>query len=74
MQTNKPMQTDKLFQEVAIHGPGWVQSIRNLDDLDRKQRVTLLDLMVKFIVQRFTRLSEQEIEEMLKLTLSCGQD
>ncbi|MCX6048578.1 MAG: DUF2887 domain-containing protein [Chloroflexi bacterium] len=54
--------------EVQTQGPGWVESIKSLIDLDAQQRSNLLDLLVKFLIQRFANLPYKEIEAMLKLT------
>ena len=54
--------------EVEEKGAGWVASIERDPALDARQRETLIDLLVKFLIQRFTELPYEEIFKMLQLT------
>lgn len=54
--------------EIREQGVKWVSDIRTLTTLPPEQQNRLLDLLIKFIVQRFTNLPWKEIEQMLKLT------
>jgi predicted transposase YdaD len=54
--------------EVRSQAPVWVESVRALTILDERQRNGLVDLLVKFVVQRFVDLLYKEVETMLKLT------
>jgi predicted transposase YdaD len=58
----------RTVNQVRRQGPVWVQSIRELTALDERQRNGLVDLLVKFVVQRFVDLPYKEVEAMLKLT------
>ncbi len=53
--------------EVAENGAGWVAAIADDPTLDARQRETLVDLLVKFLIQRFTELPYEEIAKMLQL-------
>lgn len=54
--------------EVEREGPQWVQSIQQMPQLNPGQHSILIDLLVKFIMQRFVDLPYKELERMLKLT------
>jgi predicted transposase YdaD len=54
--------------EVEREGPQWVESIQQMPQLDPGQHSVLIDLLVKFIMQKFVELPYKELERMLKLT------
>jgi len=54
--------------EIERAGPQWVASIQQMPQLDAGQHSVLVDLLVKFIMQRFVELPYKELERMLKLT------
>lgn len=64
--------------ELRREAPIWAQTIRSLPDTPAPISTKLLDILVKFIVQRFTTMSWKEIETMLMLTpieeTVAGQD
>jgi predicted transposase YdaD len=55
-------------EEVEREGPLWVQSIQQMPQLNPGQHSVLVDLLVKFIMQRFVQLPYKELERMLNLT------
>ncbi|MEW5986266.1 MAG: DUF2887 domain-containing protein [Chloroflexota bacterium] len=54
--------------EVRQEAANWAASIRQLDNVDTAAQARLLDILIQFVLQRFTRLSRKEIETMLRLT------
>jgi len=56
------------LEEVQREGPQWIQSIQQMPQLATHQRSLLVDLLVKFVMQRFVDLPYKELERMLKLT------
>lgn len=55
-------------EEVEREGPQWVEAIQQMPQLDAGQHSVLVDLLVKFIMQKFVELPYKELERMLKLT------
>lgn len=56
------------IEEVEREGPQWVTSIQQMPQLDPGQHGVLVNLLVKFIMQKFVELPYKELERMLKLT------
>lgn len=56
------------IEEVEREGPQWVASIQQMPQLDSGQHGVLVNLLVKFIMQKFVELPYKELERMLKLT------
>lgn len=56
------------IEVVEREGPQWVTSIQQMPQLDPGQHGILIDLLVKFIMQKFVELPYKELERMLKLT------
>ena len=54
--------------EVEREGPQWVAAIQQMPQLDSGQHSVLVDLLVKFMMQKFVQLPYKELERMLKLT------
>ncbi len=54
--------------EIQQLGAEWARSIQNAPKLGKRQRGNLIDLLIKFVMQRFVELPYKEIENMLKLT------
>ncbi|MCL4868473.1 MAG: Rpn family recombination-promoting nuclease/putative transposase [Anaerolineae bacterium] len=46
----------------------WISSIQQNEQLDSQTQNRLIELLVQFVVQRFSQLSRQEIDQMLQLT------
>lgn len=57
------------IEEVERDGPQWVTSIQQMPQLDPGQHGVLVNLLVKFIMQKFVELPYKELERMLNLTL-----
>lgn len=55
-------------EEVEREGAQWVEAIQQMPQLDAGQHGVLVDLLVKFIMQKFVELPYKELERMLKLT------
>lgn len=47
---------------------GWILEIQQDSGLDTQAQSRLIDLLVQFLVQRFSQLTRQEIDNMLELT------
>ncbi len=58
----------RTVEEVQRHGAEWIRSIQTYPKLGKRQRSNLIDLLIKFVVQRFVELPYTEVEAMLKLT------
>ena len=46
----------------------WISEIQQSPELDQRIQNRLVELLVQFVVQRFSQLSRQEIDNMLQLT------
>jgi len=53
---------------VRQQASGWVRAIRQSPDLDQAAQKRLVNLLVQFIVQKFSHLKSEEITKMLQLT------
>lgn len=54
--------------EIRQYAASWASAIENVPNLRKRQRSNLIDLLIKFVMQRFVNLPYKEIETMLKLT------
>jgi predicted transposase YdaD len=54
-------------EEMRQQAPGWIRDIQESPDLDQATQERLVGLLVQFIVQKFSRYSRKEIEDMIRL-------
>jgi predicted transposase YdaD len=54
--------------EIEQQAPQWIGDIRQASDLDQATQERLVELLIQFLVQKFSHYSREEIEKMIRLT------